>query len=73
MTPFDHAHEDWPEDLKRERLSELIQELPVPTGIEDFDRAWRALAADRPDVPAHRCPYRRTLVKKFYDRLDTDD
>lgn len=68
-TPFDDAHDHWPEDLKRERVTELVKEIDPPVGVDEFDHAWEALAKDRPRVPAYRCPYRRALIKEFYDQL----
>jgi hypothetical protein len=73
MTPFDKAHRDWPQDLKRDRLTEIIKQVEPPVGLKEFDSAWESLAKDRPGIPAHRCPYRRALVKKFYNQLDLDD
>jgi hypothetical protein len=61
-------------DLKQEEeareVTRLAREIEMPTGIEPFDRAWKALSRDRPQVPPERCPLRRKLIKKFIAELN---
>ena len=58
----------WQEEVGRE-VTRIAKNLSTPTGLDDFDRAWNLLARDRPNKPAHKCPLRRRLIKKFFHKL----
>ena len=55
----------WREEVA-EVTTRVAKEGPVPSGSAEFDRAWRLLSEDRPQVPPQKCPLRRKLIRKFF-------
>lgn len=55
----------WQEEVGEE-TTRVAKDGPVPSGDEDFDRAWRHLSNDRPEVPPEECMLRRKLIRKYF-------